>query len=198
MSGLRRNRHLASICFGGGVVFAMGFGVLYIAEQQVKEPDFMTPEEEEVESEGWFDQTLASWDELRADSSAPQLPEKVVIVFIQRASAVEELRKVINPERLVFSDEQAIAMSNGRIVATDRDAASNVLNELHWIDLPMEMWDRGSLGQRLGHVKVASGGGVGKMSEADAARYEVLANKAQLTMIESRELLEFMEKRGEI
>ncbi|MBW2712287.1 MAG: hypothetical protein JRC77_00885, partial [Deltaproteobacteria bacterium] len=114
------------------------------------------------------------------------------------SEAVEELRKVIDPERLVFSDEQAIAMSNGRIVATDRDAASNVLNELHWIDLPMEMWDRGSLGQRLGHVQVADGGGVGKMTEADMARYEVLANQAQLTMMESRELLEFMEKRGEI
>jgi len=195
MNGLRRNRHLASICFGSGVAFALGFGVLYIAEQQVKEPDFMT--QEEVETEGWFDQTLASWNEWRANSSAP-LPEKVVIVFIQRSEAVEELRKVIDPERLVFSDEQAIAMSNGRIVATDRDAASNVLNELHWIDLPMEMWDRGSLGQRLGHVQVADGGGVGKMTEADMARYEVLANQAQLTMMESRELLEFMEKRGEI
>jgi len=195
MNGLRRNRHLASICFGSGVAFALGFGVLYIAEQQVKEPDFMT--QEEVETEGWFDQTLASWNEWRANSSAP-LPEKVVIVFIQRSEAVEELRKVIDPERLVFSDEQAIAMSNGRIVATDRDAASNVLNELHWIDLPMEMWDRGSLGQRLGHVQVADGGGVGNMTEADMARYEVLANQAQLTMMESRELLEFMEKRGEI
>jgi hypothetical protein len=159
-----------------------------------------TVEEEDVEpqSQGWLEAALASWNSSLDDSAAAQKPQRVVIVFIQRPEAVEELRKVIDSSRLVFSDEEAIAMSNGRIVATDRDAASKVLNELQWIDLPMEMWDRSSLGQRMTGAVAATGGQQGSLSGREQERYAELSNKAEISYAESRELLQFMERRGEI
>ncbi len=175
----------------------MGFGVLWIQKDRDKQAELAAVEEEkdvEPQAQGWFEQALASLTSDRAASG----PDRVVIVFIERREALEELRKVVDDSLLVFSDEEAIAMSNGRIVATDRDAASNVLNTLHWIDLPMEMWDRSSLGQRMARVQVASGGSHGALSDGDAARYTELSNKAEISYSESRELLRFMEKKGEI
>ncbi len=203
MASFRQNRNLATLCFASGLILAMGFGVLWIQGDREKEAEGVAVEEEDVEpqTQGWVEQALASWSSNLNASPVPQKPERVVIVLIQRPEAVEELRKVVDASSLVFSDEEAIAMSNGRIVATDHDAASNVLNTLQWIDLPLEMWDRAALGQRIGQRMrgvIAASGGNGSLSEGERARYSELSNKAQLSYMESRQLLQFMEKTGEI
>jgi hypothetical protein len=203
MASFRQNRNLATLCFSSGLILAMGFGVLWIQGDREKEAEGVAVEEEDVEpqTQGWVEQTLASWSSNLNAPPVPQKPERVVIVFIQRPEAVEELRKVVDASSLVFSDEEAIAMSNGRIVATDHDAASKVLNTLQWIDLPLEMWDRASLGQRMGQRMrgvIAASGGNGSLSEGERARYSELSNKAELSYMESRQILQFMEKTGEI
>lgn len=200
-----RNRHLATACFGCGLVFAMGFGVLWIQGEREKQAEVGAIEEEapEPDAQSWIDELLASLD-TALGASPTNKPKKVVIVFIQRTEAVSALREVVGADSLVFSDEEAIAMSSGRIVATDRDAASKVLNELNWIDLPMEMWDRAALGQRMTHARASAVGrgslseGNSGLSEEERSRYSELSNKSELSYMESRQLLQFMEKTGEI
>jgi hypothetical protein len=70
--------------------------------------------------------------------------------------------------------------------------------------LPMEMWDRAALGQRRTGA-LAGTGGSGSLAEGNMAlteeergRYSELSNKSELSYMESRQLLEFMEKTGEI
>lgn len=204
MTSFRRNRQLSTICFGFGLIVASGFGFLYIQGEGEGEQGVENVEADsgEVEELAWTEMALAIYRKHMGGKAAGK-PARVVIIFIQRPEAVEELRKIVEPDSLLFSDEEAIAMVNGRIVATDRDAASNALNELGWIDLPMEMWDRSALGQRFSGAQVSSSGsahaqvGVGSLSEGDAARYTELSNKAQLSLLESRQLLLFMEQRGD-
>jgi hypothetical protein len=203
MTSFRRNRHLGTMCFGFGLIVASGFGLMHMQEEREQGVENVEADSEEVEEPAWTEMALAIIGKHLSGKAAAEKPAKVVIIFIQRPEAVEELRKVVEPDSLLFSDVEAIAMVNGRIVATDRDAASNALNELGWIDLPMEMWDRSALGQRFSDARGSSSGsagaqvGVGSLSEEDAARYTELSNKAQLSLIESRQLLLFMEQRGD-
>lgn len=81
--------------------------------------------------------TPANWGS--AISDLINFDDPVLIVIVGSPELVDSVRKAISPDRIVADTGDAFALRSRRIVAATTEAASGPLNQLGWIDDPLDL-----------------------------------------------------------
>ncbi|MBW2275313.1 MAG: hypothetical protein JRG96_18760 [Deltaproteobacteria bacterium] len=129
----------------------------------------------------------------------------VSVFVIGSAEAVQKLREVIAPERILVSTPEAIVLQEGRVIAASAEAVGEPLTAIGWIDRELEIVS-------VGPAEEAPPGGAGTLpasgfgAPADAGPLDAeeeqgfarLVRKPTLTWRETHELLRYMERSGQL
>lgn len=105
----------------------------------------------------WLEQPAWLPDEISAE---PQ--QKVLVFLVGDPRGIENVRRAIDPGRLLYASADAIVLVEGRIVATDVTAVSGPINDVGWRDRPLEIF----------HVERADPFGRTKAVGADGAEVD--------------------------
>jgi hypothetical protein len=82
-----------------------------------------------LERPGWLPDAVA----------APE-SERVLVFLVGDRADVEQVRRAVDAGRIVYASEDALALVEGRIVATDAAAASRPVNQAGWGDRRLEIF----------------------------------------------------------
>lgn len=82
-----------------------------------------------LERPGWLPDALA----------APE-SERVLVFLVGDRADVERVRQAVDATRVVYASDDALALVEGRIVATDAAAASAPVNQAGWRDRRLEIF----------------------------------------------------------
>jgi hypothetical protein len=129
--------------------------------------------------------------------------DPVLVVIVGSPQLVDSVRVAISPDRIIADTGDAFALVDRRIIAASAEAASGPINQLGWIDDPLDLVamssDRGRQWEQ-GRGRRGAGGAKGKLSEEDQAQAEkiaVLMQKSTITSSEANMLLQHMDATGQ-
>ena len=122
--------------------------------------------------------------------ASPAEQSRVLVFLVGGPAGVDHVRKAVSPDRIVYATADAIALREGRIVASNAAAVSEPMNEAGWRDRPIEMFHV----QRADPLRRRSTGGEGA-ADVDPdrmAKLRSLVNKPTLTYGEQIFVLQAM------
>ncbi len=117
-------------------------------------------------------------------SSIQEEEDSVVVVIVGDDARVAQVRSLLDDKRVLVDYPQGIALHEGRVIAADAEAASAVLTSAGWGDSRLDIFTPGSLGRNYDSPR---------SSGETSTRIRELMNKPELSMIEARELLNWMD-----
>lgn len=123
----------------------------------------------------------------KPDRAVTEAPPNVLVVLVRDADSVAAVRRAVSPDRIVAASDEAIALSERRIVASDRDAASELIARAGWVDGQIEIL---TPGPRDAAAPAPSSSGA-TTNERDNELNE-LAKKPTLTEAEAMRALELL------
>ena len=72
-------------------------------------------------------------------SRAIDEPEPVTVIVVGSDESIATVRDSVLPEEILYTGPGVLAVQGGRIVVARVESASEALNELGWIDRPLEI-----------------------------------------------------------
>jgi len=117
------------------------------------------------------------------------MTKKPILVFLVDSRAgVENIRKSVDASRITSTSPNAIALREGRIFAANRSAVGFALNEMGWIDRPIEILVAGKADGNKQDTKQRA------ITNDDArnAKLEALMNQNTLSVGEQMFVLQMM------
>ena len=122
----------------------------------------------------------------------------VVVMVMRDQASVNTVRAVIEPKRILAASEDAFATAEGRIFATSIEAASEPLNLAGWANRRIEFVDVAGK-RKPTFAEIQARAQAEEAAEvASETAMDALKNKDSLTRSEALELLQEMEKNGDI
>ncbi len=123
-------------------------------------------------------------------AAATEEPAAVLVVLVPNTDAVAAVRRAVSADRIVAASPEAIALREGRIVAASRDAASELIGRVGWVDARIEILTPGprdAARPKAGAVSARDG----EVSARDNELNE-LAKKPTLSQVEAMRALELL------
>ncbi len=120
--------------------------------------------------------------------------ERVMVFLVGSQAGVEHVKRAVNPDRIVASTPEALALIEGRIIATNAEAVSEPLTMAGWIDHEIEIFTVAKE-DHLKDARAKSGCASGSCNDADPERMEklqALMQKETLTYGEQMFVLQAM------
>lgn len=127
-------------------------------------------------------------------------PEPVLVVVVGNRALVQSVRQAISPDRIVADGVDVFALVDRRIIAANAEAASDPINQLGWIDEPIETvsvvtdggrrWEK-NRGQRAGER------GMSEEQQQQAVQIANLMNKPTLNAAQANMVLQHMDTTGQ-
>ncbi len=145
--------------------------------------------------------TLPDWKAYVVGEEPP-----VHVFVIGSVEAVQSVREVIAPERVLASTPEAIVLREGRIIASSAEAVGDPLTAVGWVDRELDIVSVGPA-EPAPHPRSAARAAVAAplspaaagppLEEVEAERFEQLARQPTLTWMETHELLRYMDRTGQ-
>ncbi|MFT5441873.1 MAG: hypothetical protein ACI8W3_000915 [Myxococcota bacterium] len=127
-------------------------------------------------------------------------PEPVLVVVVGNRVLVQSVRRAISPDRIAADGVDAFALVDRRVIAANAEAASDPINQLGWIDDPIEMVSVVTDGGRRWEENRRQNAGDRGMSEEQrqqAAQIANLMNKPSLNAAQANMVLQHMDTTGQ-
>lgn len=115
--------------------------------------------------------------------------EPVLVFLVGSRSGVESVKRAVAPDRIVAESPDAFALVEGRMVATDAEAASGPLMAAGWADRDVELF---VLPKNDGLDRRAGAGSAGGSDDPRFARLMELMNKPTLSYGEAMFVMQAM------
>ncbi len=132
-------------------------------------------------------------------SSWMKTDEPVLVVLVGSDEGVRAVRAAVSSDRVVAETETAFAMIEGRVIASNAEAASQPINQAGWVDREIQML---AIPMSLSHgPKGPPGqgerGGGSDEDRAKAQKIAELMKKPTINALEASVLMQHMDQTGQ-
>jgi len=114
--------------------------------------------------------------------------DRVLVFLVGDPDGVDRVRRAVDPARVVYADEQSIALVEGRIVAANVAAVSLPMNAVGWRDRSIEIFHV----ERAEREKSRRGAGAPDVDPERMAKLRALVKKPTLSYGEQVFVLQAM------